>query len=59
MGLKSAGGRCEAMIDGLESPGDCAVRPFAHFFKEILMVLNFQEAPVKSFTQFANEILIC
>ena len=54
MGLESAGGRCEAMIDGLESAGDCAVRPFAHFSYEILMVFYFQEAAVKSFTRFCK-----
>ena len=37
---------------------EVAVKPFANFSNEILMVLNSQEAAVNPFTHFSNEILI-
>ena len=37
---------------------EVAVKPFAHFYKEIFMVLNFQEAAVKPFALISNEIFI-
>ena len=33
---------------------EVAVKPFAYFYNEILMVLNFQEAAVKPFKQVSN-----
>ena len=37
---------------------EVAEKQFTHFCKELLMVLNFQEAVVKPFAQNSNEILI-
>ena len=37
---------------------EVAVKPFKHFYNEISMVLNLQEAAVKLFAQISHEILI-
>ena len=34
-----------------------AVKPFAHFYNEIFMVLNFQESVAMEFAQFYFDIL--